>query len=583
MATTDTKPRMNFLDRAIAFIAPQRAYVRMQARAALTQFGYNDHAHRRGIPPALSRSSGETYEKQRDRLKMMADARDCATFTWVGGVVGRIVTYVVGELSAKSNTGDPEVDAAYDAYFHAWAGDNQDDDGFYPCDATGRHRLIKLVQLALGAMVVDGDHGFQWIPGDEAKPPALLSIDADRIGSPMDAIQSENYVGGIGIDLEDNGKVAYYRVFQRSRMGQYTNSQDIPPSNFFHVWDPERGDEYRGRTWMLRLLNPARDMFETEEAESLAIKTQSQWAAFLTSKSPFKDNGTAEWEGKTTSGTPTQPAKWGSILRLDEGENITPFQPSQRPTGSFLAFEQLRIRQMAISLKFSYGFMWDLGTLGGATARVELKGDARRIASIRRNLVDRLLRRVRRMVLSHGVAYDGLPAHPRMSDCKWHFGQDIIVDAGYEVQNDIALTTYGAMAIDDLATKYNDGDNIDSVMERNAATAVRAQGIAAQNVIPIELFANGMFPNATAQLAAINTPPEEATPPPPPPGTLGALGDKAAKNVTDMLVAVHNGTMDRESAINTLITVYEMMPEQAQAIVPEQGDKQPKEPKGEAS
>lgn len=564
------KATMNFLDRTIAVFSPRMALQRMAAKQHLVQFGYNDHPERRGQAPPLSRTAGETWEKHRDRLKSTADAREQAEYTWIGGVVGRIVNYVVGELVCKSNTGDPEVDAAYDNYLHNWAGDEEDEDGCPPCDVTGRHRLIKHCQIAMGAMIVDGDHGVQWFPGDETKMPALLSIDSDRIGSPNDSQQREDYIGGVNIDAA-TGRVLSYRVFKRTRAGQYTDPVDVPTSNFFHVWDSSRGDEYRGRTHLLKLLNANRDLAETETAESLAIKTQSQYAVMLTSKAAWSDKSAGAWSGKTDAGTPTQKVDWGKMLRLAEGESVTGFQPTARPTGSFLAFEQVRIRQMAQSLKFSYGFVWNMAELGGATARVEVKGDARQIACLRRTLVDKLLRRVRRKLLDHGIAYGHLPAHPNMANCKWHFGQDIIVDAGYEVQNDIMLLKAGLTDPDTVAVKYNNGEDFAGVIGHKAGAFNRVREIAAETGTTLEILAGDLWPGATAQIAARETPPEETQPQP---GTVQALGEKGAAQVFEILKSVAEGTLDRESALQTLVSVWQLPPEQAAAILPKPAKKE---------
>lgn len=571
------KATMSFLDRTIAVFSPRMALQRMAAKQHLVQFGYNDNPERRGAAPPLSRTAGETWEKHRDRLKSTADAREQAEYTWIGGVVGRIVNYVVGELVCKSNTGDPEVDAAYDTYLHNWAGDEEDEDGCPPCDITGRHRLIKLCQLAMGAMIVDGDHGLQWYPGDEAKMPALMSIESDRIGSPNDSAQSEDYIGGVNIEPA-TGRVLSYRIFKRTRMGQYTDHVDVPTSNFFHVWDANRGDEYRGRTHLLKLLNTNRDLSETETAESLAIKTQSQYAVMLTSKAPFADKSAGAWDSKTAAGTPTQKVDWGKMLRLAEGESVQGFQPTARPTGSFLAFEQLRIRQMAHSLKFSYGFVWNMSELGGATARVEVKGDARQIAYLRRLLVDKMLRRARRKLLEHGIAYGHVPAHPNMPVCKWHFGQDIMVDAGYEVDNDLKLLNSGMTDPDTIAVKYNNGEDFAGVQRNIASAFNRTRAIATETDTTIEILAGGLWPNATQQVAALETPPEETQPQP---GTVQALGDKGAAQVFEILKSVADGTLDRESALQTLVSVWQLPPEQAAAILPKPAkktDSQEKEP-----
>ncbi|MGB8170963.1 MAG: phage portal protein [Chthoniobacteraceae bacterium] len=508
-------------------------------------------------------AASESWKKHKNRVKAMWDARDLCTHDWIGGALGKVVVYVVGELECKSNTGDPEIDAAYDQYFHAWCGDDHDEDGTYPCDITGRHRFIKLVQLALLAMLVDGDHGF--VIRLEIDGIKLQSIEADRIGSPIDAQQTETYIGGFTID-EDTGKPITIRVFQRTRHGQYVKPVEIEPERFVHIWDPDRVDQYRGVTALLRLLEDCRDLRETLEAERIAIKDQSQFVGTVTSKTGR--NGAGDWEDDVVTGTKTQKAMWGKWLRMGEGESVNFLTPSSRPSGAFMQFMQILIRKMAISLKLSYGFLWDLAMLGGVSQRVEVRGDERQINHWQRILVDRMLRRVRRAVLDYGIAMREIPAHPSYRQCTWHFGERLITDAGYEVNNDVTLLNNGLVAADDVATKYSrNGGGLSDVLQRNAAAVLRAQQISGDSRVPIELLAAQLWPNATQLLAASNTPPE----PPPEPGSIEAIGDKGAKQITEILIAVANDQLDRDSAINTLVTVYGLDPAHADLITPPQG------------
>jgi hypothetical protein len=236
-------------------------------------------------------------------------------------------------------------------------------------------------------------------------------------------------------------------------------------------------------------------------------------------------------------------------------------------------YHQMRIRQMANRIGISYGFMWDLATLGGVTARIEVKGDARKFTYWRQTLVDYVLRRVRKLLLSHGIAYDGLPAHPNMGKCAWHFGREIITDAGYEVANDLQLAGAGLVKWDDLATKYSDdGSDLSDIWRANSGKVQVAQQISIETQqsgqgVPIELFAGTLIPNATQQLAGMATREEDLQPPPP--GTQQALGDKAVKQVFELLESAASGAIPREEAIASLVTIYGMPPEQAQAIVPD--------------
>lgn len=570
----DVKPaqRMNVIDRAITFFSPNYGVRAMVARNQLHTFGYNDEPLRRGRGQSLVASGSESWVSQRDRLKAMADARDAARFDWIGGVLGKVVLYVCGKLHCKSTTGDETIDEAYDDYFHGWCGDERDDAGRSRCDVSGRHRFLKQVQMALLAFLVDGDHGFievepqiDSVTGIATREFSLQNIEADRIGSPNDSTTDENYIGGVVLNPE-YGTVDSYRIFNRARSGQYVNPRDIRADAFIHVFDPDRSDEYRGRTKLLRLLNDLRDIRETIEAEKVAGKTQSQFAAMFTGKDPFKGTGPDAWSGKTPAGTPTQDAIWGKILKMGEGEGVSMMAPASRPTSAAMQLWQMLIRKMSISLNLPYGFLWDLASLGGVTARIEVQGALRQIQYWQNNILEGvILNRVRQKVLAQGIAQNLLPGHPNWKKCEWHFGPWITTDAGYEMQNDIAGVQTGIIPITDITGKY--GYTPREVFVSNASAANTALSVGAEAELPVEVFAKALWPDITTQKAAYLAP----TPlPPPPPGSLEAIGEKGVAQLLDLIEKVGDGTVDRESGIETAMRVFSLTRSQAEKLIPDE-------------
>lgn len=563
--------QLNIVDRAITFFSPQYGVRAMVARSQLNAFGYNDRPERRGKAPPLRGS--ESWIANRDRLKAMADARDLAQFDWIGGVLARVVLYVCGKLHCKSTTGDEALDQVYDDIFHGWCGDERDvDTGRTRCDFTGRHRFLKQVQMAFLAFLVDGDHGllevepqYDPVTGEVLREFCIQNIEADRIGSPMDSSTDEYYVGGVTLSPE-TGAVASFRVFRRTRTNQYVDQQDIPVESFIHVFDPDKSDEYRGRTKLLRLLNDMRDIREWVEAEKIAGKTQAQWAALIGTKDPFKGQGADAWSGKTKEGTPTQEAQWGKILKMAEGENFSMLSPAARPSGAFMAFVQMLIRKLSVSLNLPYGFVWDLATLGGVTARIEVQGALRQIQYWQDNiLVGIILNRIRQKVLAQAIAQGLCPGHPNWKKCEWHFGPWITTDAGYEMQNDIAGVQTGIIPISDVAGKY--GYTVREVLLSNATAANEALSVGSEVELPVEVFAKGLWPDITRQKAAYLTP----TPlPPPPAGSIEAIGDKGVGKLLELIEKVGEGTVDRESGIETAMRVFSLTRSQAEKLIPDE-------------
>lgn len=572
--------RLNLIDRAVTFFSPEAGVRRMQSRTILHAFGYDDNITDRGRKPPLSHTSSETWAKNRDRLKMMADARDLATYDWIGGVIAKVVLYVAGRLHCKTNTGDEQVDAAYDDYFHGWCGDEKSEETeLTRCDISGRHRFLKMVQLALMGFLVDGDHGFVEIDplmspaavlGPDGQPLpgtgefCLQHIEADRIGSPNDASQAEGYIGGVVLDPA-TGRIQAYRVFRRTRSLQYLDPQDVPSASFIHVFDPDKSDEYRGRTKLLRLLNDARDIREWIDAEKKAGKTQSQYAGLIGTKDPFNNTGATAWSGKTGEGTPTQDAVWGKLLRMAEGESFSMMAPPSRPSGGFMAFIEMVIRKMSVSIGLSYGLLWDITSLGGANTRVAVQSDLRQIQYWQNILSSIILHRVRRKVVAEGIAKQMLPPHPNWKNCDWHWGPHLTADLAYEVEADLSAIDHGIISAEEVMSKH--GRTARDVFAANATTANVALQVGAEKMLPVESFARGLYPDLTNQRAAFLTP---APIPPPPPGTFEAIGDKGVAKMIEIFVAVGEGKIDRDSAIEQLVYVIGIPRSKAEKMVPDE-------------
>jgi len=226
------------------------------------------------------------------------------------------------------------------------------------------------------------------------------------------------------------------------------------------------------------------------------------------------------------------------------------------------------IRKMAVSLDLPYGFLWNLVTLGGVTARIEVQQAMRRIEYWQNQvLVGKILDRVRQKVIAQGIARQELPPHPLWRKCEWHFGLSIQTDVAYEAESDIAMVSAGIRSISDVTGKY--GNSPREVFLSNATTANEAIQVGAETEVPVEVFARGLFPDITNQKAAMVTGPV----PPPEPGSAEALGDKNVKTLLDLLKAVGEGKMDRDAAIQTLKRTFGVPEAMADQMVPEEPDK----------
>jgi hypothetical protein len=149
---------------------------------------------------------------------------------------------------------------------------------------------------------------------------------------------------------------------------------------------------------------------------------------------------------------------------------------------------------------------------------------------------------------------------------EWQFGQSIQTDVGYDMDADIAATQHGIARISDITAKY--GKSPREVFISNAQTANEAIQVGAEFGLPVESFAAGLFPALTDQRAAFVAGPV----PPPPPGSVEALGDKGVKQLIDLLKAVGEGKIDKDSAKADLTKIFGIPPAMAEKMVPDEPD-----------
>jgi lambda family phage portal protein len=559
--------KITFLDKAIAAVNPEAGLRRLVSKHWLQEFERGDWAReQRGFSGGKSRqASSETQRKQRQRINRIWEARDMEEkFCFVRGVLEKLTQYTCGAITYQSRTGDSDIDQQYQDFFHDWCG---------RADLTGRMRLAELVQLGFRGMVRDGEYGWIVVPdGEEIR---LQPIEADRIGGPDQVKAAENNINGILLD--EVGRVTGYEIYRRSRMAQYTKEDFdmglgqgvVPPEMFLHLYRPVRADQYHGDSWLSPLLPHARDIHELFGFEKMAMKFAAAFAGFIRRKDSVPTGSGLDWMTKASSATggPNSfEVQAGMIKRLQEGEEITFPGSTGRPSGNLIQFVEILIREMALGLNMPFGFVYNMALLGGVTARIEVMQAWRTIQQYQQLLVDKLLNKVRDMVLERGIAMGQIAPHPAWKMGSWNFGARLTGDTGNYVQEQMMLLQNGIIPRGKVIEEIDGSSNME--VARTLAREVKElQEVAAETAVPIELFVPSM-PQATQMLAAINMPPQE--PPPPVKGLVGKVGEKTASQLIDVLTAHAEGKLERESAIQSLVYVYGVPRAKAESLVPVQ-------------
>jgi len=481
----------DLITKALSFVSPKAALDRMVNQAKLRNFGRFDSAltgEKRGISRGVS--GGEDTAGTRERFALIRAARDLAdNFPPVRSLLLKFATYVSGRIAYQARTGVHEVDTKIEKYWQKWTNE---------CDFLGRHNFTTLLQLAVTAMLRDGDCGFIIVrDGEDLR---LQSVEADRIGSPYDRTDTDKYIGGINVD--DYGRPVSYTIFTRTVNNQYISPTDIVAKEFIHLFDAARLDEYRGRSAFATALNATRDLQEAIKAEVQAIKYASYQSGVITTESGAADAG--DYFARGNSNDQGQVARLqsldpGTVNYLGSGEKMEMFK-SDRPTGAFGEFIRLIQAHICMSVGLPYGFAFDADK-SGPMARMEAAMAERTFLRWRGLLEGQFLNRIKNIILLDAAARGLIPDSEFLLDGRWCWPAKVSIDYGREANADINLWKAGLKTAGQI---YSDmGEDYEEALRARAKEAAMLVSLANEMDIPAEYISDSIVPiQAAAPIAA---------------------------------------------------------------------------------
>jgi lambda family phage portal protein len=463
----------------------------MVNQAKLRNFGRFDSAltsEKRGISRGVS--GGEDTSGTRERYSLIRAARDLAdNFPPVRSLLLKFATYVSGRIAYQARTGNREADTAIERYWQKWMNE---------CDFLGRHNFTTLLQLAVTAMLRDGDCGFIIVRDREDLK--LQSVEADRIGSPYDQTDTDKYIGGINVD--DYGRPISYTIFTRTINNQYVSPTDIVAKEFIHLFDAARLDEYRGRSAFATALNATRDLQEAIKAEVQAIKYASYQSGVITTESGAADAG--DYFARGNSNDQGQVARLqsldpGTVNYLTAGEKMEMFK-SDRPTGAFGEFIRLVQAHICMAVGLPYGFAFDADK-SGPMARMEAAMAERTFLRWRGLLEGQFLNRIKNVILLDAASRGLIPDSEFLLDGRWCWPAKVSIDYGREANADINLWKAGLKTAGQI---YSDmGEDYEEALRARAKEAAMIVALGAEMDIPAEYISDSILPiQAAAPIAA---------------------------------------------------------------------------------
>lgn len=483
------------IDRAVSYVSPTRGLSRIASRAKLKMFRYQGAIPNRlrKTAPATIDPESDTY--QRDRYRLLTEARDLVeNFPIVTGVNRKFAIYVCGKLRYQAHTGNKALDEAVERYLNEW---------MQSCDVTGRNNFTKFAQLAVQSEKMDGDLGFIIVSTDEGLK--LQAVESDRIGDPNSGMTSDNYFGGINVD--DNGAPVSYAIYKRNRRTtSYTFDRDVEAGNFIHYYDPSRFSQYRGVSAYASVINTAKDINELMEG----IRIRTKFASYLTALVTTQNGGASpeDWFAGETSQTGQRLAeeetKMGMFRYLAPGEDVREFR-NEFPSTAIQSAIAMMIREIGTALCLPHGLVWDMSTLAGPGARFEAAQAERTFEYEQQNLRDRFLNPVIQRVLLHAAMTGAIsvPEGVNLFSGRWSFPRKLSIDAGRDAKAEIELVRSGMKTMEEY---YGDnGLDWNEEMIQVTRERVELRRLAEESDLPLMdlrmLTPSGQIPTAQEEVA----------------------------------------------------------------------------------
>jgi lambda family phage portal protein len=540
--------KKDFITTALSIFSPKAALNRLVQKERLRNFGRFDSAltsEKRGISRGVG--GGEDTSGTRERYSLIRSARDLAdNFPPVRSILLKFATYVAGRISYQARTGNSETDTAVEHFWQKWAEN---------CDFLGRHNFTTLLQLAVTSIIRDGDCGFIIVRDNgELK---LQSVEADRIGSPYDRTDTDNYIGGINID--EYGKPTSFLIFTRTINNQYINPVEISAKEFIHLFDPTRLDEYRGRSAFATALNATRDLQEAIKAEVQAIKYASYQSGIITTDSGAADPSdyfTKGPENDQGQASKIQSLDPGSVNYLGTGEKMEMFK-SDRPTGAFAEFIRLIQAHICMAVGLPYGFAFDADKTG-PMARLESAMAERTFLRWRGLLESQILNRIKNIILLDAASRGLIPNEGDILAGRWSWPAKVSIDYGREANADIALWKAGLKTAGQI---YSDlGEDYEDALRARAKEAAYIKQLSQEfDIQPIRI-------SDSVPQAAIDTIKDVNNNPP----LVESIGVGGTMALAQFLSAMGNGALTIEQVGVLLRSVFGMDEKSVAQIVANQ-------------
>lgn len=382
---------MNFIDRAIAQIAPAAAVKRMAARKTLEilNYGYGEGGgstkkkSTRGwtaVPgnpqEDIDYNLYELRGRSRD-LYMNSPLGTAALKTNKTNVIGpglRLKSRIDSEFLGMKEEQADFWERQAEREFAIWAESKH-------CDAQRLSDFFDLQALAfLGALMNGDSFALFKRAGPQSWMPYTLRIhliEADRVSTPWASVTGMG--GGIsgknqsngnwiysGVEVDKQGMVVAYHIcntypqssFVTGEPRKWTRVEAFGETtgspNLLQLMEAERAEQYRGVPYLAPVIETLKQLTRYTEAELMAAVIAGMFTVFIKSQGPSSDMPLGEMIPEEQRESPDDPNVYemgpGAINVLGTGEDVQIANPG-RPNAQFEYFVNALSRQIGAGLE----------------------------------------------------------------------------------------------------------------------------------------------------------------------------------------------------------------------------------------
>lgn len=270
---------MNWLDGAIALVAPRAALERTRARAALKAHrrGYEGAAQGRGTDGWRTGATSADAEIAAAGPRLRDRARDLTRNNpYAARALSAWVTNLVGEgITPSANSGVDKLDRQTMQAFADWSAE---------CAADGAFDFFGLQGLIVREMIEGGDvlarRRWRRVEDGFAIPLQVQVLEADFLDSSRTGPQQNGNMAIEGIEFDLRGQRTAYWLWSQHpgntflSYGTHLFSSAVPASEILHLYESQRV-QVRGVPWVTPAIRRHRDLDDYQFAEGIRKKIES--------------------------------------------------------------------------------------------------------------------------------------------------------------------------------------------------------------------------------------------------------------------------------------------------------------------